>query len=143
MEGIKLVPIENNKITIITGIIYSDETLKNIFSLENLVSRQLNSIYAFKIVYKDYVCGFINIVYNQKLNQVEIDIGIKKEYRGIGIGTSALKLLKNFCINNRIFKDIEVLAQVQKDNIEGIKSLENNGFNKKYKNNDYIYYIIK
>ena len=38
----------SNKITIITGIIYSDETLKNIFSLENLVSRQLNSVYAFK-----------------------------------------------------------------------------------------------
>ena len=64
VESIKLVPIESNKITIITGIIYSDETLKNIFSLENLVSRQLNSVYAFKILYKDCVCGFINMIYN-------------------------------------------------------------------------------
>lgn len=143
MEGIKLVPIENNKITIITGIIYSDETLKNTFSLNNLISRQLNSIYAFKIQYKYYVCGFINMVYNRKLNQVEIDIGIKKEYRGIGVGTSALKLLKNFCINNNIFKNIEILVQVQKQNIACIKSLENSGFNKKYKNDNYIYYGLK
>ena len=44
IKGVELIPVENNKINIIGEIIYSDETLKNIFSLKNLVSRQLNSV---------------------------------------------------------------------------------------------------
>lgn len=143
VESIKLVPIESNKITIITGMIYSDETLKNIFSLENLVSRQLNSVYAFKILYKDCVCGFINMIYNERENYIEVDVGIKESYRNKGIGSTTLKMLKTFCINNMAFSDMEIIAQVQKQNIAGIKVLENNGFSKKFENKNYRYYKIK
>lgn len=143
IKGVELIPVENNKINIITEIIYSDETLKNIFSLKNLVSRQLNSVYAFKILYKGYTCGFINMIYNERENHIEVDVGIKERYRNKGIGSTALKMLKSFCINNMFFSDIEIIAQVQHQNMAGIKVLENNGFSKIFENKNYSYYQIK
>ena len=52
-------------------------------------------------------------------------------------------MLKTFCINNMAFSDMEIIAQVQKQNIAGIKVLENNGFSKKIENKNYKYYKIK
>ena len=44
---------------------------------------------------------------------------------------------------NMAFSDMEIIAQVQKQNIAGIKVLENNGFSKKIENKNYKYYKIK
>ena len=108
-----------------------------------MVSRQLNSVYAFKILYKGYTCGFINMIYNERENHIEVDVGIKERYRNKGIGSMALKMLKSFCINNMFFSDIEIIAQVQHQNMAGIKVLENNGFSKIFENKNYSYYKIK
>lgn len=139
-KSIKLIPILNNEITIITGIIYSDKVLKDTFSINNIVSRQLNSVSAFKIIYEDKTVGFINLVYNEKSKQIEVDIGIKEPFTNQGIGTEALKLLRNYCLQTNM---LNIIAQIKYDNMIGEKALEHSGFIKTKDDKEFKYYKIK
>lgn len=138
-EEIYLQRLDDNDLTKILDMIYSDEDLKKTFIGEkNTRSRLLNSIYAAIIKKENTDIGFVMLVDNERTNKSEIDMGILKAYRNKGYGTEVLRQLKSIIISNEL--DIEI--QIKKLNMGAIKSVLNNGFVLKSQNQECNYYGI-
>lgn len=86
---------------------------------------------------------FIITIEDKDVGQIRIDIqdnigtinySIDNKYRGRGIGTKALVIIKE------IMKDIKIVGYVKKDNIASIKAFEKAGYEKK-EYEEYIEFI--
>lgn len=125
---------EQNKII---EIINNDQSLQDTFPSERkIISRILNSSYVALIKHKNIPIGFIMLVYNNKENNHELDMGIKKRYQNKGYGTEALNLLKKLLTNEKL----KITIQVKTNNIPAIKTVEKNKFLLKKHDNKYRYY---
>ena len=90
------------------------------------------------INYNQKRVGFIALVNSIHGNFYEIDMGVKKEYQGLGIGTQALSLLKRIVQKNNI--NIEI--QVKNVNYAAIKTVLKNGFVLARQDKLYSYFSI-
>ena len=134
---IELQKINDNDLSIILDMIYSDVKLEDTFGgNRNTQSRIVNSIYSAIIYNDDESIGFIMFVNNDKTSEIEIDMGLLSQYRNKGYGTQALCLLKQIIKNN----NIDVRIQVNNDNISAIKTVEKNGFSIVEENENFKFY---
>ena len=135
MKNIKLEKLEYNNQNKVLDIINNDENLKDTFGGDtNTISRILNASYIAIIKKEKIDIGFIMIVDNNSIN--EIDLGIISKYQNQGYGTYALSLLKDIITKEKI----KVKIQVQNTNIPAIKSVLKNGFVLIESNEQYNYY---
>jgi diamine N-acetyltransferase len=83
----------------------------------------------FVIMYNNHFAGLIDLYsYNSQKHSAGVGIIVKEEWQKIGIGFSALELLKQYAINQLGLKNI--FAQIEKQNIASIKLFKKCGFNK-------------
>lgn len=135
MHNIKLEKLDYSEQHKILDIINNDKCLKETFGGENnTISRILNSNYVAIIKKEKIDIGFIMIVDNNSIN--EIDIGIISKYQNQGYGTYALSLLKELITKEKINVKIEVKIT----NIKAIKVVLKNGFVLIEQNEKYNYY---
>ena len=78
------------------------------------------------------------LVFNEKTDKYEIDMGILSRYRGQGIGSKALAQLKQIILNNPEKLDIEI--QTKQVNEAAIRSVMKNGF-VLYRQDEECYYF--
>ena len=123
----------------ILDLIQSDTTLRDTFTgSRNTVSRLLNACYVAFIKLGNKDIGFVMIVNNPRNNMNEIDMGIIEKYKGKGLGTKALGMLKDLIIDN----ELDVSIQTSKENIAANKSILNNGFILSRNDDNSNYYVL-
>ena len=125
----------NDRATRMSKVISSDKEISNLFG--DRWDRMYSGIYTYLITYNGKDVGFINILFERNDNSfLVIDMGIKKRYRNKGIGTKAMQLIKEKDINTFI------IAETEKDNISGIKSLDKVGL-KVAESEEQAYYLVQ
>lgn len=113
--------------------LYNDDEIKDTFNGFR-ADRLIASEYIFMIDLNKKNIGFILLVFKNK-NELNIDMGILKEYRNKGYGKEVMKQLK-IIINANVDKDI--IAEVKKDNINANKTIVNGGFELSKTENDNV-----
>ena len=125
MENIELKSVRSaDDINDLVDLMNTEEGIKEIFG--NRIDRIMTSAYRFLIKYSEKIIGFINLVVEDNNKRfLFIDMGIKKEYRGKGIGTASIKKLKELLKENNI--DTYVIGETKVTNKGGNQVIDNNG----------------
>lgn len=126
---------KNDRALRIGNILSGDKEICNLFG--HRWDRMFSGIYTYLITYNDKDAGFLNVLYEKDdYNFLVVDIGIKKRYRGKGIATKAMQLLRE--------KNIEkfIIAETKKDNLGANKSLQNTSI-QVAESDQFNYYLIQ
>lgn len=111
---------KNDRALRIGNILSSDKEISNLFG--NRWDRMLMGKYTYLITCDDKDVGFLNVLHEKDdYSFLVVDMAIKKRYRGKGIGTCAMQLLKDKNISEFI------VAETKKDNVGANISLQNIG----------------
>lgn len=139
-NDITLNRLDYNEQGIILDIINKDSTLCQTFKgKENTISRIINSSYAATINKNNTIIGFIMLVYNQRTNSHEIDLGILEKYQNYGYGTIALGKMKDLIQR----ENVDISIQVKKENTPAIRIVTKNNFTLVDEDEHHNYYGVK
>ena len=137
---ITLKKLNYNEQYMILDIINNDADLKRTFAGENNTrTRIINSSYVATINKNNTIVGFIMLVYDQKNDIHELDIGLLQGYQNHGYGTIALGKLKEIIQK----ENVNVSIQTRKENIPAIRIITKNNFQLISEDSEYNYYGIK
>ncbi len=112
--------------------------------INNIQSDRENWLYYtyFLIIYKatNTECGLIGFKGNKDLKGfTEVGYGIDNAYRKMGLMTEALCGFCAYFIENKYLTGIK--AEVKKDNLASIKTLEKSGFSRESETEDFYQYL--
>ena len=125
----------NDRAIRIGNLISNDNELCHLFG--NRWDRMFSGCFTYLITVDNKDAGFINVLFERDDKEfLVVDMGIKKRYRSKGIGTEAMRKLKELNINKFI------IAETKKNNIGGNKSLENISI-KVAESNTCNYYLLQ
>jgi len=125
----------NDRALRIGNILSSDKEIRELFG--NRWDRMLMGSFTYLITVDNKDAGFINVLHEKDDRSfLVVDMGIKKKYRGKGVGTKAIELLKEKNINQFI------VAETKKENTGAIKSLDNVGI-KVAESDECSYYLLQ
>ena len=126
---------KNDRALRIGNILSSDRDITRLFG--NRWDRMLMGSFTYLITCNDKDAGFINVLFEKDdYNFLVVDIGIKKKYRGKGVATKAMQLLKEKNI------DKFIIAETTKKNIGANKSLQNVAI-QVAESDDFNYYLVQ
>lgn len=139
-KNIRLIQIvDQYDFNIILNMIKNDDELANTFLGEdNTVGRIVNSSFAAFIKDGNKTVGFIMLVYNEKTDIHEVDMGILTKYRNQGYGTIALGLVKDLIVREKVNAEV----QIKNTNIAAIQTVIKNGFKLSKQDKMCNYYVV-